>query len=128
MQIAQPQPELKPPVSMENLRVLLVKALDSGRIHITKHFRSRCNERGFTTIDAERIIRKGGFVGAPTYSTEFKSWCCQLSGVSCRRHLEMRVGLMFELDLDAPVVVLITGIFKGRKSACITKVPKVLRL
>jgi hypothetical protein len=124
-------PHIEPtlPVSIENARVLIVKALVLGRMHVTEHFKERGRERGFTTVDAEKIVRDGAIVGKPSYCPRFENWRFKLTGISCSRKLEICVGLSLELDLDAPVLALITGIPKGRTKSCLIKKPeKTLRL
>jgi hypothetical protein len=129
MRLESTQPEQTLPVCVENARNLLVQALESGRIHITEHFRQRSRERKFTLVDAEKIIRDGALVGGPVYCPRFRNWRFRLTGLCCSQALEIRVGLTFELDLESPVMVLITGIPKGRVRSCKTnKSVSVLRL
>jgi hypothetical protein len=128
MRLELPQSEPILPVTVENLRALLVAAVDMGRIQLTEHFKQRSRERRITTVEAERIIRNGDLTGSPVFCLKFKNWRCRLLGTSCSRALEIRVGLNFELDLGAPVVVLITGISKGRIKSCKAKSLKPLRL
>ena len=103
------------PVSMANAEVLIARALEIGRVQITEHFRQRARERKFTLLEAERVLRKGRIVGSPRYCSRFENWCFAVSGAVESRTLEIRVGIDFNLDLEAPVMVLITGISKGGK-------------
>ena len=102
------------PVSVENAHALLIRALEDGSAHITEHFKLRTTERNFTTVDAERIIRTGKIVGEPEYCPQFENWCFAVRGKCESRTLEIRVGLDFNMDLESPVMALITGFFTQR--------------
>jgi hypothetical protein len=129
MQLDRPQIEPRLPITIENIGLLLKKAIQMGRVQMTEHFKQRSAERKFTNVEAEKIVRDGELIGVPEYCPKFKNWRCCLVGISCSRVLEIRVGLSFELDLHAPVLVLITGIPKGRVSCKKTKSPRpTLRL
>ena len=122
MRLASQQSESKFPISSENTRMLLIRALEHGRIHVTEHFKQRSKERGFNTLDAERVVRHGSVKQEPVYCPRFRNWRFTLTGFSYGRTLEICVGLSLELDLDSPVLALITGILKRRKS-CKIKEP-----
>lgn len=123
MRLEFPQSESKLPMSLENARIMLIRALDVGRIQVTEHFKQRGRERGFTTVDAERIVRHGTVVGIPTECPQFRNWRFKLTGISCGQVLEIYVGLSMELDLEFPVLAFITGISKGRGKSCKSKKP-----
>jgi hypothetical protein len=110
---SQDQPAL--PVSIDNARILIARALEVGRIQITEHFRQRARERKFTSMDAERVLKTGNIVGSPRYCPVYENWCFSVIGISGSRTLEVRVGIDFNLDLEFPVMALITGISKGEK-------------
>ncbi len=67
MRLELPQSEPILPVTLENLRSLLVAAVDMGRIHLTEHFKQRSRERQITTVEAERIVRNGDLTGSPFF-------------------------------------------------------------
>lgn len=123
MRVAPQQSENKFPVSVENARQLLVRALEVGRIHVTEHFKQRGLERNFNSLDAERVIRHGEVVRGPEYCSKFRNWRFSISGVSCARTLEVCVGLTLDLDLEYPVLALITGVPKRRRSICKSQKP-----
>lgn len=100
------------PLSMDNARVLLLRAVMVGNVVITKHFKTRGEERGFTTVDVERVLRNGRFCGEPEYSEEFNDWLFRIAGKCDTRNLEVRVGLDWSEDLDLPTIIYITGICK----------------
>jgi hypothetical protein len=102
-------------VSIDNARILIVRALEVGRIHITEHFGQRARERKFTSVDAERVLKTGIIVGSPTYCPAYENWCFSVIGISGSRALEVRVGIDFNLDLEFPVMALITAIPRGKK-------------
>jgi hypothetical protein len=101
------------PLSLENARILLLRAVMIGNILITSHFRQRGEERGFTTVDVERVLRDGEVVSLPRYSSEFNNWVFCLAGKCETRKFEARVALDWTEDLELPTVVYITGICKG---------------
>jgi hypothetical protein len=101
------------PLTLDNAHVLLLKAVMVGNVLITKHFKVRQEERGFDTIDVERAIRDGNFLGSPEYCKEFTNWVFRISGKSETRNFEARVALDWQEDLELPTVIYITGICKG---------------
>lgn len=123
MRLEPQQSESNFPASIEHIPMLLIRALERGRMQVTEHFKQRGMERGFNTIDAERVVRYGSMKGFPVYCSRFHNWKISLIGVSCGRVLEIRLGLSLELDLDSPVVALITGIPKRREVPCKTQKP-----
>jgi hypothetical protein len=104
------------PVSLENARKLLVRALEEGRTHPTDHFKKRARERDFTTVDAEHVIRSGQLMDEPDPCPGHDTWTFKLLGKCETRLLEIRVALSFKEDLDSPRMFLITGICKGTRS------------
>lgn len=101
------------PLSLENARVLLLRAVMIGNIIITSHFRERGQERSFTTVDVERVLRDGKIVCHPEHCKEFNNWVFRISGKCETRNFEARVALDWTEDLELPTVVYITGICKG---------------
>jgi len=100
------------PLSLDNARVLLLNALVRGRVHITKHFKERSAERGFTTVDVERVIRSGNFVCPPKFDEANQNWVFRLSGKCDTCNFEARVALDWSEDLEYPLVIYITGVCK----------------
>jgi hypothetical protein len=100
------------PLSLDNARVLLLKSVMVGNVLITQHFKERQVERGFTTIDVERVLRDGKF-GAPEFCKDFNNWLFRIIGKCETRNFEARVALDWSEDLEFPTVVYITGICKG---------------
>lgn len=101
------------PVSLDNARKLLVRALEEGRTYPTEHFKKEGRERRFTTLDAEHIIRSGELIGNPEPCPDYDTWLFKLIGKCETRFLEIRAALDFKEDLDSPRMFLITGICKG---------------
>lgn len=101
------------PLSLENARVLLLRAVMIGNVVVTAHFRKRGEERGYTTVDVERVLRDGRILCLPQYDEEFKNWVFRLVGKCETRNFEARVALDWTEDLELPTVVYITGICKG---------------
>lgn len=100
------------PLTLDNARVLLLRAVMVGNTIITKHFKLRAEERGFTTVDVERVLRSGRFCADPQYSEDFKDWVFRITGKCDTRNLDIRVGLDWSEDLELPTVIYITGICK----------------
>lgn len=101
------------PLSLDNARVLLLRAVMVGNIVITTHFKKRGEERGFTTVDVERVLRDGEIVCDPEHCEDFNNWVFRLAGKCETRNFEARVALDWSEDLELPTVVYITGICKG---------------
>jgi hypothetical protein len=102
------------PLSLDNARVLLLRAIMVGNVIITNHFRERSQERNFTTVDVERVLRDGGFSADPMYSENFQDWVFKIAGKCDVRNFEARVGLDWSEDLECPTIIYITGICKQR--------------
>jgi len=101
------------PLSLDNGHLLLVQGIYKGRVHITDHFKKQSKERRFTTIEMERAIKGGRIIAPPEYCEEFKNWVFRVEGLCDTRQFEARVALDWSEDLDDPLVVYITGIYKG---------------
>lgn len=109
------------PLSLENARELLLRAVMTGNVIITKHFKERRAERGFTTIDVERVLRYGSFRCAPEFCREYNNWLFRLCGKCETRNFEARVALDWNEDLETPLVIYVTGICKGDSTIWRTK-------
>ena len=101
------------PVSLDNARVLLVQCLEQGRIHLTEHFKTKRTERNFTTLDVEKAIKSCRIFAEPTYSAAFDDWVFRVEGRCENKLLEFRVALDLNEDLEFPLLIFITGIYKG---------------
>lgn len=101
------------PLSLDNARTLLIRAVMIGNVVITKHFKERGKERGFTTVDVERVLRDGKIARPPEHDRDFNNWVFRLVGKCETRNFEACVALDWTEDLDLPTVVYITGICKG---------------
>ena len=101
------------PITIENARLLLLRAVMAGNVIITKYFKIRREERGFTTIDVERVIRHGTLVGQPEHCPDFQNWVFRFSGKCETRNFEARVALDWSEDLELPTVIYLTGTCKG---------------
>jgi len=101
------------PVSLDNARVLLVQCLEQGRIHLTEHFKTKRVERIFTTLDVEKAIKSCQILSEPKYSAKFDDWVFQVQGRCENKVLEFRIALDLNEDLEFPLLIFITGIYKG---------------
>lgn len=100
--------------TLGNAHIVIVRALEMGSVHITDHFKQRCKDRRFTTIDAERVIKTGKIVCPPEYSLRHDNWCFCISRKCETRTLEMRIALDCKQDFDDPLVIFITGVCNRR--------------
>jgi hypothetical protein len=101
------------PLSLDNAHALLVKAIYLGRVQPSEHFKRRVIERKFTTLDIERAIKCGKITRAPEYCEEYNNWVFRVEGLCFTRQFEARVALDWSEDLDNPLMIYITGIYKG---------------
>ena len=102
------------PCSWENCRRILCRSLEDGRVTIKQHFKDRALERGFSTPDAEFVIRNGRLCEAPVYDEKFCSWFIRIEADWEDGRLEIRLGLDPAEDFElSPRISLITGIAKG---------------
>lgn len=102
------------PLTLDNARVLLLRAIMVGNVIVTKHFKERSQQRNFTTVDVERVLRDGEFSAEPEYCEIFQDWVFRIAGKCDVRNFEARVGLDWSEDLDCPTIIYITGICKQR--------------
>jgi len=102
---------------MENARLLLVRAFETGIVETTGHIKQRGIERNFTNVDVENVVRNGQIIGKPKFNPEYENWCFVIRGKIEGRVLEVRVGLDLGVDCDSPLLTLITGIRKGVSNA-----------
>ncbi len=101
------------PLSTTNAQRLLVKALEEGNVDVLDHFKRRCAERNFTTVDAERIIRTGRICGKPRRDSDYENWRITVRGKYEGKRLEISVALDLNVDCETPLITLITGVRKG---------------
>lgn len=104
------------PVSLDGAARLFIRALEEGRTYPTEHFKKRGRERGFTTVDAEHVIRGGRIIDEPEPCPNHDTWMFKIAGKCETRRLEIRVALDFKEDLESPRMFLVTGIFKASTS------------
>jgi DNA-binding transcriptional regulator YiaG len=64
-----------------------------GRVYPTEHFTQRCDERTFTTLDAEILIETGVLSSPLSYDHEHNSWKFEISGTIDRKGWRMVVAL-----------------------------------
>lgn len=102
-------------LSASNLHLIIVRAWNVGRYHITDHFRLRSGQRGFNVIDAENAIRRGALRGAAKYCADYSNWKCRVIGPVEGRYLEIVVALdEFEDYDECPLIIPITGYWRDR--------------
>ncbi len=107
------QPRRNPPLSVANAEQVLRKAWIAGRSLLGEHFRKRSQERSFSTLDVDRVLRLGKIQGKPEYCPIFCNWKYRVRGQSGEQVLEVVVGLDPNEDFDqCPLIVLITGYWK----------------
>ena len=91
------------PVSMDNARTLIVNLLEAGKNPDHRKVSALVNESSLT-VEAERVLRTGKIIGSPRYCPKFENWCFSGGGNLGVSHLEIRVGMDFNLDLESPVM------------------------
>jgi hypothetical protein len=101
------------PISKENLKRLVVRAIELGNVDITDHLRKRCAERQFTTVDAENILRNGTIVGPSWFDIEFETYRLTMRGKVEGKILDIGVAIDPSVDYEYPLVSLTTGIRNG---------------
>lgn len=103
------------PPSQTNARTLFVRALELGRADILPHFTDRCGERGLTTVDAENLIRYGGY-SDPRYDEDYIDWVYEITGKVDAKSWKIVVALDCGDDMwDAPRITFITAHRVGGK-------------
>jgi hypothetical protein len=45
-----------------------------GILEVTQHFKLRSSQRGFTTVEALNVLRRGSISGVPEFCAEFSNW------------------------------------------------------
>ena len=99
----------QPTLSLDRVRELCVKALEGGSVRITAHFKKKIVERGFDTVDAERII-KGGSVECHEFDLANQRWNYRFKGRYDGGDLTIIASLDVNEDLsEKPLLILITG-------------------
>jgi uncharacterized protein DUF4258 len=98
------------PTSHAHAKEIIIRALDIGRVVFSAHFRQRCLERMFTTVDAERVIRNGRIQSGPVADTGFGTWKYEIIGLCDGGELVIVVALDPSHDYaESPLIVFITG-------------------
>jgi hypothetical protein len=103
------------PMSIDNLRKLLIRAVELGNLDITSHFKQRCLQRGFTTLDAENVVRSGQITVCerPWFDAENDHYRMTVKGKIEGKTLEIGIGLDPSVDYQAPLVSFNTVMGKG---------------
>lgn len=102
--------------SKATAKVVLLRALEQGRLHISVHFKERGNERGFETPDLENVIRFGRIIDAGEYCGEYNNIKYRMVGWVDSRELEAVVAIDPNEDYDdCPLVVAITAYWRDRR-------------
>jgi hypothetical protein len=100
-------------LSIPNAALVIKKAWNIGRVHVTDHFRKRGIERRFDPLDAGNAIRQGRIIGPAEFSTVFRNWKYRVRGPVEDSELELVLGLDASEDYaQCPLVILITGFWK----------------
>lgn len=98
------------PMSSLNAQGVALCALEHGTERISQHFKERAMERGFSTIDAENVIRDGRPKGGPEYCPDFGNYKYHFIGKVDDQTLEVVVALDPSRDFEkSPAVILLTG-------------------
>jgi hypothetical protein len=105
------------PLSIENTRLLLIRAFETGIVETTGHIKQRGIERNFTNVDVENVVRNGQIIEKPRFNPEYENWCFVIRGKIEGKVLEVRVGLDPGTDYESPLLTLITGMRKGVSNA-----------
>jgi len=97
------------PPSLPNLRALFLRAIELGRVRMSRHFRDQAAARSFSTLDAEQILEEGEIILGPQYQAEHCSWKCELHAKVDGRSWKLVIGLHCAPDLiESPLINLIT--------------------
>jgi hypothetical protein len=82
---------------------------------ILPHFTERCGQRGFNSIDAEQLIRKGR-IESSRYDEDYHDWVFEIIGNVDGKSWKIVVALDCSEDvLESPVITLITAHRVGGK-------------
>jgi hypothetical protein len=80
-----------------------------GSIGMTDHFRDRCRERDFTTLDAQELVENGQISNGPIYDSDYHTWKCEFVGRIDTKQWKLVIALACDSDLcEAPQVTLVT--------------------
>lgn len=105
------------PLSCESARVVALSAWRlPGRIHITEHFTMRTRGRNFSILDAEEVLRRGKPIDDPMFCPEpHNNYKYKFRAGVDGTLLEIAFAIDATQDyLKAPLVILITGVWKTR--------------
>jgi len=104
-----PQSQVSPANALEIIR----EAVLSGRMQISVHFKQRCIERGFDTLDADNAIRTGLLRGDPEYCAAYRTWKYRIVATVEDREFEIVVALDPSEDYSkSPLIILVTGYWR----------------
>lgn len=96
------------PVSLVNIQRLAIRALELGNVDIPGHFKRRCAERNCSTLDVERVIRKGTICQKPKFNPDFENWRFTMRARCDGRSIDVRLALDLRVECESPLLVFIT--------------------
>ncbi len=100
-------------LSSNNAKVVLLRAWTQGTVRFTTHFKMRGIERGFTTIDAETLMRVGTVQGKGEFCPIRNNFKYRLRGLVEERMVEMVFALDPTTDyVETPLAIFVTGYVK----------------
>jgi hypothetical protein len=106
MPLAAPQPH---PPTVENLRLILFRALEFGCVIPSIHFDGRSPERDFNSLDAEALLETGKIVEGPIYIPTYHSFQFEIQGRIDGKGWRLVAALDCSSDfIKSPRVLLIT--------------------
>lgn len=91
-------------------RRILIRALEMGHMSLKPNFEERYDERCFTTVDAEMLIRHGTVIDEGRHDKDFDSFVFRITGKVDGRTWELLVALECEEDYwESPCVTIISA-------------------
>lgn len=95
--------------SVPCLKVLLVRAIELGRVRMSQHFREQARDRSFSTLDAEYILEEGEVISGPLFDSDHFSWRCEMLMKIDGKGWKLVVALDCAADYcESPLIHLIT--------------------
>jgi hypothetical protein len=64
-------------------------------------------------LDVEKAVKSCQVLAEPRYSGKFDNWVFRIEGRCENKVLEFRIALDLNEDLEFPLLIFITGIYKG---------------
>ena len=101
-------------LSKDAALAVIRKSLAVGRLRIIPYFRMRMRDRGFNTVDVERVICSGIICEQPEYCIRNDNWKYRVRAPVDGLILEVVVAVEHSEDYDLqPLAVPITGYWTG---------------